>query len=52
VNDFLLFMSVILDFFKIEMNVYGFTFSFWQIILYSILIGIIARFFRGLIFDD
>lgn len=46
------FFAAILEFFKMPLNVYGFTFSFWDIILYTALAGILLRFIVGVFFYD
>lgn len=48
-NDFLLMMAECFGFLKIEMNVYGFTFSFWDVILFSLAAGLIIKLVMGLI---
>ena len=46
---FLHFFEVVLDFFKMPMTVYGFTFSFWDIILWGCVAYIAIRIVRGLL---
>jgi len=49
-NTFTRIMAKILDIFKIDFTLYGFTFSFWDIFVYSLLLGIVVYFVRDLIF--
>lgn len=50
-NDFLNTMYHVLDLLKMEMNLYGYHFSFWNVFMYvvtgSLLISVIVRWFRG-----
>lgn len=41
------FMAIIIDFLKYEFTVYGFTFSFWQILIFTMLCIIVCNFIRG-----
>ncbi len=44
VDDFLTIMSGILDLFKMPINVYGFEFSLWDVIVVSLMACILLRF--------
>ena len=35
-------LSLVLDLFRTELTLYGFTFSFWQVFVFDIVVGIIA----------
>ena len=43
------FFGKILDFFQMPMDVFGFSFSFWDIILFSILAALAIRIIGGII---
>lgn len=45
------FFDVILDFFRYEMQIYEFSFSFWDIFLWSTLASIVISFIAGFIYD-
>jgi len=49
VDDLMHFFGVVLDFFKMPMTVYGFTFSFWDIALWGCVAYIAIRIVRGLL---
>ena len=50
-GDLALVFSAVVDIFKIEFTIYGFTLNFWQIFLFSGFAGIVAwllgQFFSG-----
>ena len=48
-RDFIGMMGAIFQFLKIELNIYGFVFSFWQIMLFSIILSIIFKFLGGIL---
>ena len=48
-NDFITLMISIFNFLKIDMNVYGFTFSFWDIFLWGAVVGLVLKLVFGLI---
>ena len=48
-QPFFRFFEIILDFFKMPMTVYGFTFSFWDIALWGCVAYIAIRIIRGLL---
>lgn len=43
------FFTLILRFFQLPMTIYGFTFSFWDIFLFTIVVFILARFIGGVL---
>lgn len=47
-QPFLRFFEIVLNFFKIPMTIYGFTFSFWDIALWGCVAYIAIRIIRGL----
>ena len=46
--QFVDFMSLIIDFLKMEFTVYDNTFSYWQVIILTCLAGIIGYFIRNI----
>ena len=48
-DDFFGVLNLILDAFKQPMTIYGFSFSLWNIILFSILGYILAKFIGGIL---
>lgn len=49
-NDFTRVMSNVLGLYKIDLTIYGYTFSLWQVFIFSMLIGIVVNFIADLIF--
>lgn len=49
-NEFVQFMGLIIDFCMQEFTIYGYTFSYWQVIILVCLAGLIGVLLRG-IFD-
>lgn len=45
------FFQLIIKFFQIPITVYGFTFSFWDVFLFTIVVSIIAYFIGGVLYD-
>lgn len=52
-------MQVLLDFlgqiyelFNIPMNIYGFTFSFWDVMMFSLIVGVIFGFVRHMFYEN
>lgn len=52
-------MSVLTDFlqaiyglFKIEMDIYGFTISFWDILMFSLVVGLLFKFIGGVLNEN
>lgn len=43
-------MAKIADFLQIKMNIYGFQFSFWDFMLWSMIASLIVRVVRELLF--
>lgn len=50
-NDLGALLSATLNLFKLEITIYGFTFSFWNVLLFVVVGGMILAFIGGL-FDD
>lgn len=50
-NDFTRIMSNVLGLYKLDLTIYGYTFSLWQVFIFSMLIGIVVNFIGDLIFD-
>lgn len=48
---FLAYFSGILDLFKMPFTVYGFTFSFWDIFLFTTAAGIVLSFIGRVMYD-
>lgn len=44
--------SATMEIFKIEFTLYGFTFSFWDIFLWTTVAGIVLGFVGGLLWHD
>lgn len=49
-NDFTSIMSAVLNLYKLDLTIYGYTFSLWQVFIFSMLIGIVVNFIGDLIF--
>ena len=49
-DSFLSALRVIMDGFDIPMTIYGFTFSFWDIMIFSVVVSILAYFIGRLIY--
>lgn len=47
-NIFLEFMRKVFDFFELEMNIFGHVFSFWDVFVTLIVVGVIFSFFHFL----
>lgn len=43
--------SAVVELFKIEFTIYGFTFSMWQVFLFNIAAGIVGWFLREVFLD-
>lgn len=41
-EDFFAVINATVDLFKLEFTIYGFTFSLWQVLLFSVAVGIIC----------
>ena len=50
-DAFISIFLLIWDMFKIPLNVYGFTFSFWDVFLFTVAASIILRFIGGILYD-
>ncbi len=50
-SDFEAMISATLNLFKLEFTIYGFTFSFWNVLLFAVVAGLVLRFIGGL-FDE
>ena len=50
-ESFLTYFSGILDLFKMSFTVYGFTFSFWDIFLFTTAASIVLRFIGRVMYD-
>ena len=50
-NDFQAMITATLSLFKLEFPIYGFTFSFWNVLLFAVVAGLVLRFIGGL-FDE
>lgn len=48
-SDFLRMMEKCFGFLTIKMNVYGFVFSFWDVILFSLVAGLAVKLVMGII---
>lgn len=48
-SDFLSLLAACFDFLNIDMNIYGFTFSFWDVILFSLVSALLIRLVMGFI---
>lgn len=46
------FLGMIYNLFNLKMNVYGFEFSFWDIIMFTLIIGVIFAFIRRMFYDN
>lgn len=44
-------LSLVMDLFQMEFTLYGFTFSFWQVFVFDIVVGIIAWIIMEVFFD-
>ena len=51
-SDFIAVMNSILQLFKIEINIYGFSFSLWNVLIVSVLGTILLNFISGVINDE
>ncbi len=49
---FLGFMAKIYELFQIEMNVYGFVFSFWDVFMFTLVAGVLAAFVGGFLREN
>lgn len=50
-EDFALFVHAVISLFKVEFTIYGFTLSWWQVFLWSIVASLLI-WFIGRIFSD
>ena len=48
---FLMYFSGILDLFKMPLTVYGFSFSFWDVFLFTAAASIVLRFIGRVMYD-
>ena len=46
------FFGQIYNLFQIEMTVFGFTFSFWDVFMFSLVAGVIFSFLGGVLHED
>lgn len=51
-NDLAALISNTLRVFSLEFTLYGFTFSLWEVFLFSAVVGIIARILGEIFFGD
>ena len=52
ISDFAALLSFTLQAFSMEFNIYGFTFSFWQVFLFSSVSAIVGRILWEVLFGD
>lgn len=52
ISDMQAVFSAVLSVFKLEITLYGFTFSFWNVFLFSIVAGLLLWFVGRLFNDD
>ena len=48
-NDVYTFFSIIVDGFKIPITIFGFTFSFWDVLLWGMVMSIVGLIVRSVI---
>lgn len=46
------FFGGIYELFQVEMDVFGFTFSFWDVFMFSLVTGVIFSFLGGILHED
>ena len=46
------FFKGIYDLFQVEMNVYGFIFSFWDVFMFSLIVSVIFGFLGRVLHED
>lgn len=51
-SDFLQIMSIVYDFFNMPMNIYGFEFSLWHVMIFGLFTSVVIGFVGRLINDD
>ena len=51
-EDFAALLSVTYRIFALEFTLYGFTFSLWEVFLFSAVVGIVARILGEIFFGD
>ena len=51
-GDFLSVLAKVFEFFQLEMNVYGFVFSFWDVLMFGLIVGVVLKFVGGVFYED
>ena len=51
-QDLQLYLSMIIKLFKMPITVYGFTFSYFDILIFTVLVGLAGSFFGGILGND
>ena len=49
---FVSFMASVYDIFNIPLNVYGFVFSFWDVLVFSMVGGVVFKFIGGVFYEN
>jgi len=52
ISDLQNLLAITMDFFSFEFTIYGFTFSFWQVFVFSAVAAIVGRILWEVFFGD
>ena len=51
-QDFLAIMGMVYDLFNLPLHIWGFEFSLWQVMMFSLIVGIVFKFVAHLLYED